>query len=295
MDLQQAYSKIDELFAEYATTETPYKNAIKSKLLKIICDVVKKRYKANFENGDTDYLPVLTATNSAIKTCMSKGKVKRFSSYLFKCIKNEINKDIEITKGQDFYTLSYYNLKLKKQIHELMHFYNGNKQKVANALEIPVDKVIILLNQRNKFLDREIKTEDSDSVLKDLLVSNFVSVEEKIDFKDNLDKLLKLLDKVWKNIKTIHQEIISAWLTNLILYTLETSKSDAFIENSEEAFEFFSEYSFINKNTVQKFFEDKSFSLSLTYEAIADKYGITKSAVCKKITLFTSELKKIYK
>ena len=66
MDLQQAYSKIDELYSQYVNTEEAYRNAIKSKLLKIVCDVINSdfKYKAHIENGDFDYLPVLTATNN---------------------------------------------------------------------------------------------------------------------------------------------------------------------------------------------------------------------------------------
>ena len=46
MDLQQAYSKIDELYSQYIECDEVFrKNTIKSKLLKIICDVVNSDYK----------------------------------------------------------------------------------------------------------------------------------------------------------------------------------------------------------------------------------------------------------
>jgi predicted DNA-binding protein YlxM (UPF0122 family) len=64
------------------------------------------------------------------------------------------------------------------------------------------------------------------------------------------------------------------------------------MENKNNAFNFLFRYSYINKDIVKSFFEDKSFELSLTYESIAEKYGITKSAVYKKVQIFIDELKK---
>ena len=96
MDKQQAYSKIDELFSQYINCEEAFrKNTIKSKLLKVICDVVNSdyKYKAHIENGDFDYLPVLTATNDALKY-FKQGKEGSFHSYLFSCIHNAVIKDI---------------------------------------------------------------------------------------------------------------------------------------------------------------------------------------------------------
>ena len=98
MNKQQANSKIDELFSQYINCEEDFrKNIIKSKLLKVICDVVNSdfKYKSRIENGDFDYLPILTATNYSIKTFPNKGC---FHSYLFKSIKNAVTKDFAETE-----------------------------------------------------------------------------------------------------------------------------------------------------------------------------------------------------
>ena len=65
------------------------------------------------------------------------------------------------------------------------------------------------------------------------------------------------------------------------------------MEHKNEAFNFLFKYSYIKKDIVQSFFVDKSFKLSLTYESIAEKYGVTKSAVYKKSQIFVEELRKI--
>ncbi|MBR5964996.1 MAG: hypothetical protein IK015_02620, partial [Treponema sp.] len=101
MDLNQSYSKIDELYLEYVKSSDLYKDAVKSKLIKIICNVVNIKYKKLIDSGDFDYLPVLTATNSVIKS-FPKTKDKKFSSYLFRSIDNAIKNDVDQSKRIGF-------------------------------------------------------------------------------------------------------------------------------------------------------------------------------------------------
>ena len=128
MDLQQAYSKIDELYSQYVNTEEAYKNAIKSKLLKIVCDVINSdyKYKAHIDNGDFDYLPILTTTNDSIKF-FPTSKNTSFHSYLFSNIKKAVNKDIAQNKRKGF-DLNYSNVNELKKIKKLLHLYKNNKQ-----------------------------------------------------------------------------------------------------------------------------------------------------------------------
>ena len=146
MDKQQAYSKIDELFSQYINCEEAFrKNTIKSKLLKVIRDVVNSdyKYKAHIENGDFDYLPVLNATNEALKY-FKQEKEGSFHSYLFTCIHNAVIKDIEGAIAP--IVLNYANIKLKKKIKKLLKVYKENKEDVAQALDISVEKLNALLD-----------------------------------------------------------------------------------------------------------------------------------------------------
>ena len=294
MDLQQAYSKIDELYSQYVNTEEAYRNAIKSKLLKIVCDIINSdfKYKAHIENGDFDYLPVLTATNDTIKY-FPTSKNKSFHSYLFSNIKKAVNKDLEQNKRKGF-DLNYSNTNELKKIKKLLHLYKDNKQKVADALDISLEKLNALLaSELVDYFSKSIGDENSETDLGNTLPSTYVSIESQIELEDKLNSSLTVFDNVWKDIKPKHQEIISFWLTNITLSVLENSKSITFMENPKEAYQFLFKYSYVNKQIVQTFFTDKSFELNYTYDSIAEKYGITKSAVCKKIAIFTDTLKEI--
>ena len=97
MDLQQAYSKIDELYSQYISVDDLYRNAIKAKLIKLLCDVIKSDYniKKYFENGDTDYLPILEAFNDSLKYYNVEKSKGSFHVYLISNIKKRIYKDVE--------------------------------------------------------------------------------------------------------------------------------------------------------------------------------------------------------
>ena len=293
MDKQQAFFKIDELFSEYISLENNH-DSTKAKILSIICDVINydPEYKSHITNGDFDYLPILIATNNALKY-FHQSKDGSFHSYLFSCIKKAINKDLveNIRKG---ISLNYSNIKELKKIKKLLQLYKGNKQKVIDALNISEEKVdALLLSEKIDYFSKQITSTDSKTTIEDFLpASNYGSVESKMYAEEDLQKLLTAFDYAWKNLKTIHQAIVSDWLTNITLSVLETSNSIRFMEHKNEAFNFLFKYSYIKKDIVQSFFTDKSFKLFLTYESIAEKHGITKSAVYKKIQIFTEELKK---
>ncbi len=291
MDLQLAYSKVDNLYLEYAKSDDLYKNAIKTKLIKIICDIVNLKYKKLIDDGNFDYLPVLTATNNVIKS-FSTAKDKRFSLYLFRSIENAIKNDIEQNKRIGF-ELNNSAIKRIRKIKKHIELYNGDKKKASEILGISIEKVNNLLAlDETAYIETKLGAENSDFELGDTLKSNFLSIEDKIDSADAVDKVLKRIDKIWASMKSIHKEIVSDWLTNQTLAAVDSSKSIPFMESPELAFEFFSRYEFINKNIIQAFFNDKTFELSLTYDSVAEKYGVTKSAVYKKISIFVEAYKK---
>lgn len=293
MDLQQAYTKIDELYSQYIECDEVFrKNTIKSKLLKIICDVVNSdyKYKSHIENGDFDYLPILTATNDAIKSFSNKG---HFHSYLFKSINRAIKKDFEENERKGI-NLNYSNIQELKRIKKLLELYNYDKEKLVRVLDISKEKIeALLLSEKIDYFSNHIQSSDSELTVEDILpASKYETIEIRIVREDDINKLLNTFDSAWKDLKVLHQEIISDWLTNITLSALETSNNISFMENKNNAFNFLFRYSYINKDIVKSFFEDKSFELSLTYESIAEKYGITKSAVYKKVQIFIDELKK---
>ena len=290
MDLQLAYNQIDEYFSKYIESGNEKK---KKKMLKVICDVINSdyKYKDALANGDFDYLPVLTATNEAIKYFTAEKEASSFHKYLFVCISNAIKKDIEISKGKDRFNLNYNNIKLLKKIKKLMPIYQDNKQKVAEALEISIEKIDELLYSQVTSLDKEIETDDSVSTVADFIASEGLTPEEAFESKEKLQNLFTQFDSAWKEIKPIHQGVVSDWLTALILSILEKPDYASFIEDKDEAFSFFSKFDFINRAIVNFFYDEKDYILPLTFEAVGQIHGIIKSAVYKKILVFSEELK----
>lgn len=290
MDLQLAYNQIDEYFSKYIESGN---EADKSKMLKVICDVINSdyKYKDALDNGDFDYLPVLTATNEAIKYFTAEKEESSFHKYLFVCISNAIKKNIEISKGKDRFNLNYNNIKLLKKIKKLMPIYQDNKQKVAEALEISIDKIDELLYSQVTSLDKEIETDDSVSTVADFIASEGLTPEEAFESKEKLQNLFTQFDSAWKEIKPIHQGVVSDWLTALILSILEKPDYAVFMEDKDEAFSFFFKFDFINRAIVNFFYDERDYILPLTFEAVGQIHGITKSGVYKKIHVFFEELK----
>ena len=290
MDLQLAYNQIDEYFSKYIEAGN---EADKSKMLKLICDVINSdyKYKDALANGDFDYLPVLTATNEAIKYFNVEKEESSFHKYLFVCINNVVKKDIEISKGKDRSNLNYNNIKLLKKIKKLMPIYQDNKQKVAEVLDISVDKLNELLYSQVTSLDKEIESDEAKAPLSDFIASEGLTPEEAFESKEKLQDLFIQFDSAWKEIKPIHQGVVSDWLTALILSILEKPEYALFMEDKDEAFSFFSKFDFINRAIVNFFYNKRDYILPLTFEAVGQIHGITKSAVYKKILVFSEELK----
>lgn len=290
MDLQLAYNQIDEYFSKYIESGN---EADKSKMLKLICDVINSdyKYKDALANGDFDYLPVLTATNEAIKFFNVEKEESSFHKYLFVCINNAVKKDIEISKGKDRSNLNYNNIKLLKKIKKLMPIYQDNKQKVAEVLDISVDKLNELLYSQVTSLDKEIESDEAKAPLSDFIASEGLTPEEAFESKEKLQDLFIQFDSAWKELKPIHQGVVSDWLTALILSILEKPDYAVFMEDKDEASDFFSKFDFINRAIVNFFYNKRDYILPLTFEAVGQIHGITKSAVYKKILVFSEELK----
>lgn len=291
MDLQLAYNHIDEYFSKYIESGN---ETDKSKILKVICDVINSdyKYKGALANGDFDYLPVLIATNDAIKHFNLDKEESSFHKYLFVCIHNAVNKDIEISKGKDNANLNYNNIKLLKKIKKLMPIYQDNKSKVAEALNITIDKLNELLYSQVSSLDKENESDESESTVADFISSEDLTPEEAFESKEKLQDLFTKFDSAWKELKTVHQGVVSDWLTALILSILEKPDYAVFMENKGEALNFFSKFDFINIAIVSYFYDEAGYILPLTYEAIGQLHGITKGAVYKKILVFSEDLKK---
>ncbi|MCQ2588495.1 MAG: hypothetical protein MJ174_10295 [Treponema sp.] len=291
MDLQLAYNHIDEYFSKYIESGN---ETDKSKMLKVICDVINSdyKYKGALANGDFDYLPVLIATNDAIKHFNLDKEESSFHKYLFVCIHNAVNKDIEISKGKDNANLNYNNIKLLKKIKKLMPIYQDNKSKVAEALNITIDKLNELLYSQVSSLDKENESDESESTVADFISSEDLTPEEAFESKEKLQDLFTKFDSAWKELKTVHQGVVSDWLTALILSILEKPDYAVFMENKGEALNFFSKFDFINIAIVSYFYDEAGYILPLTYETIGQLHGITKGAVYKKILVFSEDLKK---
>ena len=291
MDKQQAYSKIDELFSQYINCEEAFrKNTIKSKLLKVICDVVNSdcKYKSHIENGDFDYLPVLTATNDALKY-FKQGKEGSFHSYLFSCIHNAVIKDIE--ENATPIVLNYANIKLKKKIKKLLTAYKDNKEAVAKALDISVEKLNSLLDSEKTTSNIRKNEDGTETNVWDYIKSEVINEDQKIELEKQYDKIFNTIDDIIKDIKPIHQVVISDWLTATFLSYVETSKSIPIFSNKEEIINYFKRFSFVSHKIINQFFFYEKYELPFTYDDIAEIHGITKGAVSKKIDFFLNDIR----
>ena len=292
MDLQLAYNQIDEYFSKYIESGNE-EDKSKMKMLKLICDVINSdfKYKKYFDNCTFDYLPVLNAINDSIKYYRSNDDSHPFHNYLFSNIRKAVNKYIEEIELQYKNNLNYSNRQLLKKIKKLLPLYQDHKQKVAEALEISIEKIDELLYSQVDSLDKEIKTDDSVSTVADFVASEELTTEEAFESKEKLQNLFNQFDSAWKEIKPIHQGVVSDWLTALILSILEKPDYVSFMEDKDEAFSFFSKFDFINRAIVNFFYNERDYILPLTFEAVGQIHGITKSAVYKKILVFSGELK----
>ena len=172
-----------------------------------------------------------------------------------------------------------------------MPIYQDNKQKVAEVLDISVDKLNELLYSQVTSLDKEIESDGAKAPLSDFIASEGLTPEEAFESKEKLQDLFIQFDSAWKEIKPIHQGVVSDWLTALILSILEKPEYALFMEDKDEAFSFFSKFDFINRAIVNFFYNKRDYILPLTFEAVGQIHGITKSAVYKKILVFSEELK----
>lgn len=172
-----------------------------------------------------------------------------------------------------------------------MPIYQDNKQKVAEVLDISVDKLNELLYSQVTSLDKEIESDEAKAPLSDFIASEGLTPEEAFESKEKLQDLFIQFDSAWKEIKPIHQGVVSDWLTALILSILEKPEYALFMEDKDEAFSFFSKFDFINRAIVNFFYNKRDYILPLTFEAVGQIHGITKSAVYKKILVFSEELK----
>ena len=291
MDKQQDYSKIDELFSQYVNCEEAFrKYTIKSKLLKVICDVVNSdyKYKSHIENGDFDYLPVLTATNDALKY-YNQRKEGSFHFYLFSCIHNAVKKDIE--ENATPIVLNYANIKLKKKIKKLLTAYKDNKEAVAKALDISIEKLDALLASEKTSSNVRKNEDGTETNVWDYIKSEVINEDQKIELEKQYDKIFNNIDDIWKDIKPIHQVVISDWLTATFLSYVENSKSIPIFNNKEGIIKYLKRFSFVSHKIINQFFNYKNYELPVTYEAIAEIHGITKSAVSKKIDVFLNDIR----
>lgn len=283
MDLQQAYAKIDELYSQYISVDDLYRNAIKAKLIKILCDVIKSDYniKKYFENGDTDYLPILEAFNDSIKYYNVEKSKGSFHIYAISNIKKRIYEDVE---GISL-NLTDNALRERKRIIKLLEKCNNDKEKVAKILGISIKRINELL-----FIDKNLSldscSEEGDTPLLYFQESSDSSVESNYDKIELLEKELSVINSKWKDIKKIHKTIISDWLTSEIIYEAESAKLISLFSELREFIVFLSKFDFIDENLLIQILEYKSVKLPRTYDSIAEVHGVTKAAVSKKISNF---------
>ena len=290
MDLQLTYNQIDEYFSKYIESGNE-KDESKMKMLKLICDVINSdfKYKKYFDNCTFDYLPVLNAINDSIKYYRSNDDSHPFHNYLFSNIRKAVNKYIEEIELQYKNNLNYSNRQLLKKIKKLLPLYQDNKHKVAKVLDISVQTVDELLYDQVYSLDKPAE-DDSDITIGDLYPSDLQNADKKLESKEDLTAFLEKLDSVWKDMKPLHQGVISDWLTAVSLSVFEQTPTAEFMQQKEETCLFLYRFKYVNHIIVEKFFDEENYQLPLTFDNIGLLHGITKSAVCKKMENFIDAL-----
>ena len=162
-----------------------------------------------------------------------------------------------------------------------------------------IDKLNQLIENETTKLDRLMENyldETIDINLYDMFQKKLSSrIEkykiEKIELEKQYDKIFNTIDDIIKDIKPIHQVVISDWLTATFLSYVENSKSIPIFNNKEEIINYFKRFSFVSHIIVNQFFNYKNYELPVTYEAIAEIHGITKGAVSKKIDVFLNDIR----
>lgn len=292
MTIEQAHVKINEYYSQYISPEYPDKNAIKAKLITIVCDTIKIdfSFKKLIENDNFDYLPVLIGTNNALKYFNPNSKNGCFHKYLFTCINQKVKSDIN--KNTHLNENSFKELKKAKK---LLKMYNENKENTAKAMGISLNKLNALLNAEVCSFDAPIENTTDNTTLIDVTPSQAIQPEVQYEVIDNINEALKELDEIWKQQKAVHQKIISDWLTATTLSDLEKAGALPFMENPEDTYSILFKFSFINQSIIKNYFNDKNYKIPLTCDIIAANNNVTKSAVSKKVAAFLEDLKKYQK
>ena len=131
------------------------------------------------------------------------------------------------------------------------------------------------------------KTDASDEYC---VADNYIDSTKVVDNSDalaNMEQLqeqLKAIDILWQKQKADAQPILSELLTRELLADFKkNTASDSMIGTLTES-------KFVCKDMVRNFFTDMNFKLP-TQQEIGEKYEITKSAACVKLTRFIEKLK----
>lgn len=292
MTIEQAHVKINEYYLQYISPEYPDKNAIKAKLITIVCDAIKIDYsfKKLIENDSFDYLPVLIGTNNALKYFDPNSSNSCFYKYLFTCINQKVKSDINKNTH-----LNENSFKEFKRAKKLLKMYNGNKENTAKAMGISLNKLNRLLNAEVRSFDVPVGNKTDNPTLIDVTPSETIQPEVQCEIIDNINERLKDLDEIWKQQTAVHQKIISDWLTATALSDLEKASSLLVMENPEDVYSILFKFSFINQSIIRNYFNDKNYKIPLTYDIIAANNNVTKSAVSKKVAAFLEQLEKYKK
>lgn len=174
-------------------------------------------------------------------------------------------------------------------------------KEIANLLNIGIDtakKYLELGKCKTLVEEQESKSGEKYSVLdleKNLTQRNFITPESELlslELKEKLTELLQEMEKIYQKKK---DSKLSEILAITILNPFKAEKTN-FINNNFplanfyfEIYNLLKEFKCIDRNILKSFFEIPDYVLP-SYQKIADKYGIDKSAVNKILERFRGKL-----
>lgn len=288
------FEKINNLYAEYKEALTlenvdAYRLKKKNELFTQIWNTACKmsKYKNGIQNGEIDGFTIFEACKDSLK-CYNpeNNKDSYFSKYVFTAISKKVSSELQhndLNKKTGFEVSLSSNKKINK-IKKLLKQFNNNINKTALAMNTTPETIKNLINFESSHkvsLDAKngINRKKETTHLEDEIISN---ENNKTDF-DTINT--KWIEENEKN-----KPVLSDYLTVTILDMIEKKQLIFCSEDPDEVAHKLCKYDFINKTTVKKYFEDKTFILP-SFKEIGEMYNLSKSGISKKWSRFVEKIK----
>ncbi len=298
------FADIDNLFLKYKEASTEkntekYIEKLKNDILAALWNNLstkKKIAKLLTENADV----MVETTIYCIQKYSEYNNYEGFSAYTTKAIKNKLSTSItdsnflESTGGMHFsdnYKKIQSSLKRLYKTFSSLRKSNTSEEELNNSfveyatkyLNIEEYVVIDFLNPKKATRIEKNNSEDDSYDITDIFGgTNTYSPEKICEQNETNNEILSKINDEWSKQKEDSKLLMSELLTLFIIEALE--KKYLNIE-----FTSLSPYSFINRKMLKVYFFNHDEEVP-SQQQIGEKYGLTKSAVSKKISRFFEKI-----